>query len=153
MLPHNAVFRLTVMHSLKVWKRRKVTTNNTSQAVMTGHLQGYTMMKVLQALKRKSVPNFYEWYQTVNQAKLISSSQSPSAVFRGILPIALNLSGNCLTWTFRFILKRNIWTRGQWRVNCFFPSINEQISNAFVRLHKPFRQKSTILMVDFCHLP
>ena len=35
----------------------------------------------------------------------------------------------------------------------FFGSINEQISNASVRLHKPFRQKSTILMVDFCHLP
>ena len=32
-------------------------------------------------------------------------------------------------------------------------TINEQISNAFVRLHKPFRQKSTILMVEFCHLP
>ena len=35
----------------------------------------------------------------------------------------------------------------------YIESINEQISNAFVRLHKPFRQKSTILMVDFCHLP
>ena len=34
-----------------------------------------------------------------------------------------------------------------------YDTINEQISNAFVRLHKPFRQKSTILMVDFCHLP
>ena len=34
-----------------------------------------------------------------------------------------------------------------------YNAINEQISNAFVRLHKPFRQKSTILMVDFCHLP
>ena len=38
-------------------------------------------------------------------------------------------------------------------VLCVYTSINEQISNAFVRLHKPFRQKSTILMVDFCHLP
>ena len=37
--------------------------------------------------------------------------------------------------------------------NVYIEAINEQISNAFVRLHKPFRQKSTILMVDFCHLP
>ena len=37
--------------------------------------------------------------------------------------------------------------------NALVETINEQISNAFVRLHKPFRQKSTILMVDFCHLP
>ena len=36
--------------------------------------------------------------------------------------------------------------------NNFF-TINEQISNAFFRLHNPLRQKSTILMVDFCHLP
>ena len=34
-----------------------------------------------------------------------------------------------------------------------FLPINEQISNAFVRLHKPFRRKSIILMVDFCHIP
>ena len=39
----------------------------------------------------------------------------------------------------------------QRRIN--YSTINEQISNAFVRLHKPFRQKSTILMVGFCHLP
>ena len=38
-------------------------------------------------------------------------------------------------------------------LSCGIITRNEQISNAFVRLHKPFRQKSTILMVDFCHLP
>ena len=49
--------------------------------------------------------------------------------------------------TFRTVFVRKAFSWG------ILLTINEQISNAFVRLHKPFRQKSTILMVDFCHLP